>query len=105
MHRLRHSRSIGKWSDPAIARTTPALLGLFSLIALWANELHAARQLTPSTARWYCKALPTFSDAIAAVRRELWKRQDFSTSASNVNIVKMPRTTINALINAASYAA
>jgi hypothetical protein len=40
-----------QWSDPAIARTTPALLGLFSLIALWADELHVARQLTPLTTR------------------------------------------------------
>jgi hypothetical protein len=61
--------------------------------------------LTPLTTRWYCKSLPTLSGAIAAIRRELWKRQDFDTSVSNVNIVKMPRTTINALINAASYAA
>ena len=32
-----------QWSDPAIARTTPALLGLFSLITLWAHELYATR--------------------------------------------------------------
>jgi hypothetical protein len=28
-----------QWSDTAIARTTPALLGLFSLVALWAGEV------------------------------------------------------------------
>src|SRR5580704_3515464 len=61
-----------QWSDPAIARTTPALLGLFSLITLWANELYATHAPAPRTARWYPKALPTFSDALAAVRRELW---------------------------------
>jgi hypothetical protein len=94
-----------QWSDPAIARTTPALLGLFSLITLWANELCAIGQLTPLTASWYHKSLPTFSDAIAAVRRELWRGQNFETSIPNLNIIKMPRTTINALINAASYAA
>ena len=88
-----------------VARTTPALLGLFSLITLWANELCAIGQLTPLTASWYHKSLPTFSDAIAAVRRELWRGQNFETSIPNVNIIKMPRTTINALINAASYAA
>src|ERR1019366_9189766 len=26
-----------QWSDRAIARTTPALLGLFSLVTIWAN--------------------------------------------------------------------
>ena len=29
-----------QWSDLAIARTTPTLLGLFSLITLLANRLH-----------------------------------------------------------------
>lgn len=37
-----------QWSDPAIARTTPVLLGLFSLITLWAHDLAANR---PPTAR------------------------------------------------------
>ncbi len=37
--------------------------------------------------------MPTFSDTIAAVRRELWKRQDFDTSLSKVKMVKMPRST------------
>jgi hypothetical protein len=61
-----------QWSDPAIARTTPTLLELFSLISLWANELCATGQLTPLTASWYRKSLPTFSDTLAAVRCELW---------------------------------
>ena len=36
-----------QWSDPAIARTTPALLGLFSLVTLWAHELHANQPMIP----------------------------------------------------------
>jgi hypothetical protein len=60
-----------QWSDLAIARTTPALLGLFSLITLWAHGLSAKTRPTPRAASWYPKLLPTFSDAIAAVRREL----------------------------------
>jgi hypothetical protein len=31
-----------QWSDLAISRTTPALLGLFSLVAVWADELARA---------------------------------------------------------------
>ena len=38
-----------QWSDPAIARTTPALLGLFSLITLWAHELHGTQVPAPRT--------------------------------------------------------
>lgn len=94
-----------QWSDPAIARTTPALLGLFSLITLWAHELYATAAPVPRAASWYRKPLPTFSDAIAAVRRELWTRHDFHTSAWATDVLKIPRTTINTLIDAACYAA
>ena len=63
-----------QWSDLAILRTTPALLGLFSLITVWADGLarDTRRQLRPNAAAWYRKQEPTFSDAIAAVRRVLW---------------------------------
>jgi hypothetical protein len=94
-----------QWSDPAIARTTPALLGLFSLITLWAHDLYAAAAPTARAASWYRKPLPTFSDAIAAVRRELWASQSFHTSALVQDLVKIPKTTINILIDAACYAA
>ena len=58
-----------QWSDLAILRTTPALLGLFSLVTLWAHDLAADTPLAPATAAWYPKSHCTFSDAIAAVRR------------------------------------
>ena len=64
-----------QWSDKAILRTTPALLGLFSIVALCAHELSKSRKLKPRTAAWYPKAVLTFSDAIAAVRRETWAHQ------------------------------
>lgn len=35
-----------QWSDQAIARTTPCLLGLFSLVALMADRLHTDGRLT-----------------------------------------------------------
>ncbi len=94
-----------QWSDPAIARTTPALLGLFSLIALWAQDLYGSTTPLSRAASWYPKPLPTFSDALAAVRRELWTHHDFCTSAPTAKIVEIPHATINALISAACYAA
>jgi hypothetical protein len=94
-----------QWSDPAIARTTPALLGLFSLVTLWANDLYAAATPRPNVASWYRKSLPTFSDAIAAVRRELWAVKSFDRSAFIPDLVAMPRSAIDILINAACYAA
>ena len=69
-----------QWSDPAILRTTPALLGLFSLVTLWACQLAAEHGPVAECVRWYPKPLPTFSDALALVRRELWTAQIFATS-------------------------
>ncbi len=60
-----------QWSDLAILRTTPARLGLFSLVTLWATQLEAAKCFLPEWVRWYPKHAPTFSDALALVRREL----------------------------------
>jgi hypothetical protein len=94
-----------QWSDPAIARTTPALLGLFSLITLWAQHLYDDTLPPPRSATWYSKPLPTFSDALALVRRELWANHDFRISAATAEIVQIPQTTFNALIGAACYAA
>ena len=59
-----------QWSDRAILRTTPVLLGLFSTIALWATALvqQATASVRPDTAAWYRKPEPGFSVAIAAAR-------------------------------------
>jgi len=59
----------------------------------------------PRSATWYSKPLPTFSDALALVRRELWANHDFRISAATAEIVQIPQTTFNALIGAACYAA
>jgi hypothetical protein len=93
-----------QWSDPAIARTTPALLGLFSLITLWAQDLYDQTTSSPRAASWYSKPLPTFSDALAVVRRDLWAHHDFNTSAAKIQTVQIPQAMINALLHAACYA-
>src|SRR5918912_1293926 len=54
-----------QWSELAILRTTPALLGLFSLVAVWATEIQARRGLPLGAAYWYPKRTPTFGDALA----------------------------------------
>ena len=79
------SRPQRQWSDRAILRTTPALLGLYSLIALWATELFEAGAV-PRGASWYAKTHLTFSDAIAAVRYRLWLPDEFFTSTGRLDI-------------------
>lgn len=79
-----------QWSDKAILRTTPALFTLYSLVTLWAHELHTQTgPIRPQTAAWYDKRLPTFSDAIADVRRALWWPQISSTSPPSRDPVKI----------------
>lgn len=80
-----------QWSDKAIARTTPFLLGLFSLITLLANALSSRHDLTIHTAAWYPKPLPTFSDALALVRSRLWAYFTFQTSQHDPDMIKVPR--------------
>lgn len=47
-----------QWSDFAIIRTTPVLLGLFSRVTLLANRLHARGQLRAQACAWYQNAGP-----------------------------------------------
>jgi hypothetical protein len=94
-----------QWSDPAIARTTPALPGLFSLITLWAHELYGRKLPVPRSARWYRKPMPTFSDALGVVRRELWAGRGLETSSHIHDAAKLCDATINSLIKVACYAA
>jgi hypothetical protein len=94
-----------QWSDRAIARTTPALLGLYSLVALQANDMNRQQTLVARSAGWYRKKTPTFSDALAAVRRQLWAEAALSTSRSNTDPEKVPRELFNRLADLACYAA
>jgi hypothetical protein len=92
-----------QWSDLAIQRTTPALLGLFSLVTLLAHP-HLATTDNVRQAAWYRKSLPTFSDALAVVRRHLWRHTLSCTSASANDLVKLPRAVAERLTEALCYA-
>ncbi len=94
-----------QWSDLAILRTTPALLGLFSLVTLWAHDLAADRPFAPATAAWYPKSHCTFSDAIAAVRRRIWHHQSSCMSRRPADVIKIPRQLWQRAANALAYAA
>ncbi len=62
-----------QWSDKAIARTTPILLGLYTIVCLIANRLHEERPIEVAQTAWYAKTDATFSDLLKAVRKLLWK--------------------------------
>ena len=94
-----------QWSDAAIARTTPVLLGLFSVVTLLATRLVRDGRLPVRTAAWYAKPTPTFSDALAVVRAHWWRWQRFRTSTREADMVKLPRRVVRRLSEAACYAA
>ncbi len=94
-----------QWSDLAIARTTPCLLALFSLATLWASDLAGRGLVQPRRAAWYAKPAVTFSDALAAVRRQLWIAQAFSTSPHAKDVATIPSALLNSLMEAACYPA
>jgi hypothetical protein len=95
-----------QWSDMAIRRTTPALLGLFSLVTLFAHgRMRQAAGILRQTA-WYHKRDPTFADALALVRKELWAQErTFCGSLSAFDTVKVPREFVERLTEAVCYAA
>ena len=79
-----------QWSDLAIARTTPALLGLFSLITLLAHPAAQRGQLPVQQTAWYAKPWPTFSDALALVRDQFWRQLYFHPSLPQTDTLKIP---------------
>ena len=94
-----------QWSGKAIARTTPCLLGLYSLVTLAAQDLFSSGQMYRRCAAWYPKPQATFSDTIACVRRQLWSHAYFSTSHHETDMVKIPRPLVDRFIDSLCYAA
>lgn len=93
-----------QWSKRAIARTTTILLGLFSLVTLIADRLVAGQTMPVRTSAWYRKTQPTFSGALALVRRHFWRVQDFSTSRSQIDVEKTPNPLLARCIELLCYA-
>lgn len=94
-----------QWSEQAIARTTPALLGLFSLVTLLAHQPMISSTLSLPQTSWYTKTTPTFSDALALVRRQLWTQTTFPTSPGDTDVGKVPRALLDHLADLLCYAA
>ena len=94
-----------QWSDLAIARTTPCLLALFSLVTLLAARLDPGACRAVASTAWYCKSLPTFADTLAAVRRQFWREQGFFTSHSTAEAQKLRPALHEAIAHALCYAA
>src|SRR5215213_1644511 len=94
-----------QWSDKAIARTTPCLLGLFSIVTLLATRLSHHANLQVSATAWYRKQRPTFADTLAAVRQQIWREQGFLTSRHASKPTKLRPALRDGIVHALCYAA
>lgn len=94
-----------QWSDLAIVRTTPALLGLFSLVTLLAHRLLQGNDLPARQAAWYRNEQPTFADTLALVRRQLWPITLSCASPADDDIVKISRQLYLRITDTLAFAA
>ena len=94
-----------QWSDQAIARTTPVLLALFSLVTALALQLTQDEPIPVPVTAWYHKAEPTFADCLALVRRHLWRARYLVNSAPESEFVPFPQEAFDLLLTGLPSAA
>jgi len=94
-----------RWSDKAIARTSPVLLALYSLVTLLAWWLSQSGQIPIPVTTWYHKAEPTFADCLALVRQHLWRAQYLVNSTAEPDFVQFPREAFERLLTGLPLAA
>jgi hypothetical protein len=87
-----------QWSSQAIARTTPVLSGLFSIVTVLALQLSQGGQIPVPTSAWYHKAEPTFADCLALVRQHLWRARFLVNSTANRECVQFPEGVFELLL-------
>lgn len=92
-----------QWNDLAIERTTPVLLGLYSLVCLFIQALAPDGKLELYQTAWYHKEQASFSDVLALVRKALWGNLNFTTSSGEGEMCLIPRAQLDRLIYAVCY--
>lgn len=89
----------------SVLRTAPSLLGLFSVVCLIFAEHTRLHRIRVRQTQWYTKAEPTFSDAIATVRRLFWQTTVFEKASYHRGFEKLPPKFRNVLLDYLSQAA
>jgi hypothetical protein len=80
-----------QWAAKAIARTTPVLLALFSIVCLMVHRLRDHWASLPRSTAWYLKPQATFSDCLALVRRTIWAEGNDVNSLADQDQVVISR--------------
>jgi len=92
-------------SDLAIARTTPALFGMFSIVVLIALEVIKSKPMTVLNSAWYKKSDATYSDVIALVRRHIWHSRNYNNSSNAPDSTYFHGNLLETLLDLVCYAA
>ncbi len=87
-----------QWNDLAIARTTPMLMALFSLVCLMVYRWRERRDTLPRSAAWYLKSQATFSDCLALVRRTIRAEENDANSPPQGEMVLMSSKRLDRLL-------
>jgi hypothetical protein len=93
------------WSDQAIARTTPVLLALCSLITVMALKLSHKVQIPVPVTAWSRQTEATFADCLALVRQHLWRSRYVVNSTAEAESMQCPREALDLLIQGYPLAA
>jgi hypothetical protein len=89
----------------SVLRAAPCLLGLFSVICLIFAAYASHNRVCPRRTLWYHKSEPTFSDAIATVRRIFWRESIFEKASYHKDFEKLPPNLRDMLLDYLSQAA
>jgi len=96
-----------QWSEKAIKRTTPILMGVFSLVCIIADKLNAHGGVIKAiSTAWYNKNnCVTFSDIHSHVKQVIAMSLYFNESAENDDFVKISRQDFENIVNILTTAA
>jgi hypothetical protein len=89
-----------QWSDLAIQRTTPIVLGLYSIVT-WITFHWSQNEVIPiQKTAWYNKEKVTFSDCLFMVRKHIWQTQiqNYVISTSDDDIIQFTPDILDLLL-------
>lgn len=94
-----------QWSELAVKRETPLLLGMYSMVVLMGQCLTSGQEHPVRQAAWYRKKEATFADTLAMVRRHLLSEVEFPLSDVKSRQREIPMRVLEGLVDCFCYAA
>ena len=89
-----------QWSNNAINRTTPVLMGLFSLVTLMAHKLSNGASIPTAIAAWYDKkGQATFADVMQYVQGAILREKYLNKSGNNDDFLQITVAELENIIN------